>query len=137
MRNVIIVILTGIFTFPAYAVLPDDAYDDLREDAGTVVEGIVLSIDETGEDESVTSYHAEVKVTAVERGDVERGDTIYIDYSVPNEEMPGPGHIMIWPDATFKLWLNGGDGGVYAPAAYKRSATEIEGEKKAGTKSAN
>jgi hypothetical protein len=134
MRAIVMSLFAGVLAFPAAAVLPPDAYDGLREGAGTVVDGTVVSIDETGKDESVTSYRAEVKVTAVERGDAEVGDTIYIDYSVPNEEMPGPGHIMIWPGATFHLWLNGGDG-VYAPAAYKASASEIEGEKKARTKS--
>ena len=135
MRAVIMIVVAGILAFPATAVLPPDAYEDLREGAGTVVDGTVVSIDETGKTEAVTSYRAEVKVTAVERGDVDVSDTIYIDYSVPNEEMPGPGHIMIWPDATFHLWLNGGDGGVYAPAAYKASSSVIEEEKRANTKS--
>lgn len=135
MRAVVMIVVAGILAFPATAVLPPDAYDDLREGAGTVVDGMVVSIDETGKDANVTSHRAEVKVTAVERGEVDVGDTIYIDYSVPNEEMPGPGYIMIWPDATFHLWLNGGDGGVYAPAAYKASASVVEEEKKARTKS--
>lgn len=135
MKTVIIILTASVLASPALAVLPPDAYEDLKESAGTVVDGTVVSIDETGKDENVTSYRAEVKITAVERGDVDAGDTIYIDYSVPNEEMPGPGHIMIWPDATFHLWLNGGDGDVYAPAAYKASASVIEEEKRAGTKS--
>jgi hypothetical protein len=133
-KTIIIILAAVVLASPVLAVLPPDAYDDLREGAGTVVDGTVVSIDETGKDENVTSYRAEVKVTAVERGEVDVGDTIYIDYSVPDEEMPGPGHIMIWPDAAFHLWLNGGDGGVYAPAAYKASASEIEVEKRAGTR---
>jgi hypothetical protein len=131
--NRTLILLAGVFPLLAWAVLPDDAYTDLRESASTIISGIVVSIGETGKNENDTFYRATVEVTAVERGDVEVGETIYIDYSVPNEEMPGPGHLMIWPNASFRLWLNGGDG-VYAPAAYKRSATEIEGEKRAGSK---
>jgi hypothetical protein len=128
MRFFFMAFATAVLFVSAFAVLPDDAYTGLRESAGTIISGIVVSIDETGKNENDTFYRATVEVTAVERGDVEVGETIYIDYSVPNEEMPGPGYLMIWPDASFRLWLNGGDG-VYAPAAYKASSSCLSSQK--------
>jgi hypothetical protein len=128
MNRTLTLLEVGVFPLLAWAVLPDDAYTDLRESAGTIISGMVVSIDETGKDENVTSYRAEVKVTAVERGDVKVGDVIYVDYSVRNEKMPGPGHLMLWPDASFRLWLNGGDG-IYSPAAYKASSSCLASQK--------
>jgi hypothetical protein len=128
MNRVLMLLAAGVLPLFAWAVLPDDAYTGLRESARTIISGMVVSIDETGKNENDTFYRATVEVTGVERGDVEVGETIYIDYSVPNEEMPGPGHLMIWPNAGFRLWLNGGDG-VYAPAAYKASSSCLSSQK--------
>lgn len=82
MRFFLFTFATALLFVPAFAVLPDDAYMGLRESAGTIISGIVVSIDETDKNESDTFYRATVQVTAVERGDVEVGETMstYIFY---------------------------------------------------------
>jgi hypothetical protein len=112
----------------AYAVLAPDEYVYLQETAGAVFVGTVKDIELTSTGDRGIEYRASVEVEKVEKGNVGPGDTIYIDYTEPAENIDGPGGVMVSEGETYRFWLNPTkEDGIYTPAAYKASAEPFNG----------
>lgn len=128
MRFFFIAFATIVLFVSAFAVLPPDEYVYLQETAGAVFIGTVRNVEFISTKDGGTEYRASVEVERVEKGDVEPGDTIYIDYTAPAEDIDGPGGMMVSEGETYRFWLNQTkEEGVYTPAAYGASVEFIDG----------
>ncbi len=117
------VITSAAFAGSAFAVLPPEEYEILKEEAPVVVVG-KIGIDEIVKDTKDGEVrYFEVMISEVERGDVKVGATIKVEYFVPVEEPDGPGGIRgATVNAVYRLYLQPtGDDGVYEGAAYGSS----------------
>lgn len=110
------------------AVLPPEAYEELREDAPVVVTGEVLSDGDVKKVAYGKLRQFEIKIDGVERGELEVGDVIKVEYFVRSEPLDGPGGIRgVTVGDEYKLWLKPTDeDGVYEGAAYGSSLETIE-----------
>jgi hypothetical protein len=128
MRFFFMAFATAVLFVSAFAVLPPDEYAYLKETAGAVFAGTVKNVEFISVNDEGTEYRASVDVEKVEKGDVEPGDTIYVDYTAPAEDIDGPGGMTVAEGETYRFWLNETkEEGVYTPAAYKASVELIDG----------
>jgi hypothetical protein len=128
MRFCFLAFATAMLFVSAFAVLPPDEYAYLKETAGAVFVGTVKNVEFISANDEGTEYRASVEVEKVERGDVEPGDTIYIDYTAPAEDIDGPGDMTVSEGETYGFWLNPTrEEAVFTPAAYSASVELIDG----------
>jgi hypothetical protein len=109
-----------------WAMLPPEEYYHLQDEAAFVLVGEVTAIELISAGERGTDYRATIEVEEAERGAVATGDTIYIDYTVPAEDIDGPGGMTVSEGETYRFWLSQAEKtGVYVPAAYLASAESV------------
>ncbi len=113
-------IVYTVIAAASLAVLPPGAYEELREEAPIVVTGEVSADTVLKDTKDGEVRQFEVKIDGVERGELEAGDVIKVEYFIPDEEPDGPGGIRgVTVGQKYKLWLQPtGDEGVYESAAY-------------------
>ena len=126
--KVILLTVISIVTFVSgWAMLPPEEYYHLQDEATFVLVGKVTDVELISTGERGTEYKATVEVEEAERGALIPGDTIYIDYTVPAEDIDGPGGMIVSEDGTYRFWLNPAEeAGVYEPAAYMVSAEPVD-----------
>jgi len=116
-------ILFTVIASVSLAVLPPEAYEELREDAPVVVTGEVVDDTMLKDTRYGEVWQFELEITEVERGELNAGDVVKVEYFIPDEEPAGPGGIRgVTIGGTYKLWLQPTvDDGVYEGAAYMES----------------
>jgi hypothetical protein len=125
---IIVAFVFAALTVSSLAMLPPEAYEELREDAPVVVTGEVTGDTTLKDTKDGEVRQFEVKIDGVERGELEAGDAIKVEYFIPDEEPAGPGGIRgVTVGETYKLWLQPTDeDGIYEGAAYGSSIETIE-----------
>ncbi|MCP4229759.1 MAG: hypothetical protein GY771_06385 [bacterium] len=123
-----VAIIFAVIVTASLAMLPPEEYVKLQEEAPVVVTGEVKSDGEVKETKDGEVRQFELDITEVERGELNTGDVIKVDYFVPAEPLDGPGGILgVTVGEKYKLWLQpAGDEGVYEGAAYASSIESLE-----------
>jgi hypothetical protein len=127
MKVNLLTVISIVTYVSVWSMLPPEEYYYLQEEATFVLVGKVTEIELISTGERGTDYKATVEVEEAERGAALPGDTIYIDYTVPAEDIDGPGGMTVAEGETYRFWLNPAEeAGVYVPAAYLASAESIK-----------
>jgi hypothetical protein len=127
MKAILLAVVSIVIAVSVWAMLPPEEYYHLQDEATFVLVGEVTDVELVSAGERGTDYRAAVEVEEAERGAFAPGDTIYIDYTVPAEDIDGPGGMTVAEGETYRFWLNPAEKtGVYVPAAYLASAESVD-----------
>lgn len=127
MKVILFVVVSLAAVASVWAMLPPEEYYNLQDEATFVLVGEVTDVEKIAAGNSGAVYKATVEIEESERGALASGDTIYIDYTVPAEDIDGPGGMTVDEGETYRLWLNpGSEPDVYVPAAYMASAEAVK-----------